>query len=290
MRIDLHTHSSMSDGTETPAELMLAAAGAGLDVIALTDHDTTEGWQAAADALVESLTLVPGAELSCVSVSSSGRRISVHLLAYLFDPEAEALVAEQRRLRVERRSRLRTMADRMAADGLPIDADTLLGSMSPDAPAGRPHLARALVDAGLVASVDEAFARYLGSGRGYYVPRTDTPVEEAVDMIAAAGGVTVLAHPWAYSRGPTVSAEVIGSLAARGLSGIEVDHPNHEPSTREELRKLAAELDLLPTGSSDYHGTNKTTGLGAETTDPDVFRELIARASGSPVITAGGRV
>lgn len=289
MRIDLHTHSSMSDGTDAPGELMRAAADAGLDVIALTDHDTTEGWRPAADALPESVTLVPGAELSCVSVGSGGRRISVHLLAYLFEPGADALVTEQRRLRVERRSRLRTMAERMAADGLPIDADTLLGAMSPDAPAGRPHLARALVEAGLVASVDEAFARYLGSGRGYYVPRTDTPVEDAVDMIASAGGVTVLAHPWAYSRGPTVSADVIRSLAARGLSGIEVDHPNHEPSTREELRELAAELELLPTGSSDYHGTNKTISLGAETTDPDVFRELVARASGSAVVTAGAR-
>lgn len=286
-RIDLHTHSTASDGTDTPAGLVAAAAAAEIDVIAITDHDTTAGWHEASAALPPGVTLVPGAELSCVSASEAngtGRPISVHLLAYLFDPTADGVVTEQRRLRAERRSRLRTMAERMAADGVPIDPDGLLGALPADAPAGRPHLARALVEAGLASSVDDAFAGYLGSGSGYYVPRSDTPVLRAIDMINDAGGVTVLAHPLAYSRGPTVSLATIAEMAAHGLTGIEVDHPNHDQPTREKLRAVAAELDLLPTGSSDYHGTNKDTPLGAETTDPDVFADLVSRATGCEVV------
>ncbi|MPY98802.1 MAG: PHP domain-containing protein [Actinophytocola sp.] len=289
-RIDLHTHSTASDGTDSPTDLVVAAAAAEIDVLAITDHDTTAGWREASAALPPGMTLVPGAELSCVSESgagganTAGRRISVHLLAYLFDPNAEGVVTEQRRLRAERRSRLRTMAERMAADGVPIDPDELLGALPADAPAGRPHLARALIDAGLASSVDEAFASYLGGGRGYYVPRSDTPVLRAIDMINDAGGVTVLAHPLAYSRGPTVSLATIAEMAAHGLTGIEVDHPNHDQPTREKLRALAAELDLLPTGSSDYHGTNKDIPLGAETTDPDVFADLVSRATGCGVV------
>ncbi len=283
-RIDLHTHSTASDGTDSPAELVAAAAAAGIDVLGITDHDTTAGWREASAALPPGMLLVPGAELSCVSESDGGWPISVHILAYLFDPDAPSIVGEQRRLLLERRSRLRTMAERMAADGVPIDPDELLGALGEDVPVGRPHLARALVDAGLAGSVDEAFATYLSGGRGYYVPRRDTPVLRAIEMINDAGGVTVLAHPLAYSRGPTVSLETIAELAAHGLTGIEVDHPNHDQATREKLRALASELDLLPTGSSDYHGTNKDTPLGAETTDPDVFVRLASRGSGCEIV------
>ncbi|WP_425388737.1 PHP domain-containing protein [Amycolatopsis jejuensis] len=285
MRIDLHAHSTASDGTDSPAELVGAAARAGLDVVAITDHDTTAGWERAAAALPAGLTLVPGAELSTVSVDAdTGYPISVHLLAYLFDPAAPALVAEQTRLRIERRTRLRRMAQRMAADGLPIDADEIMGLLPADSPAGRPHLAQALVRAGLVRTVDEAFADYLGSRRGYYVPRRDTPVEEAIDMVTAAGGVTVIAHPFAYSRGATISEDTLRDLARRGLTGVEVDHPNHDPATRVRTRELAGELGLVRTGSSDYHGTNKTIGLGQETTEPDQLEELVGRATGFQVV------
>jgi hypothetical protein len=284
VRIDLHTHTVLSDGTDTPRELIQAAAAAGLDVLAITDHDTTAGWQEAVDALPSGMTLIRGAELSCVSTSEQGWPISVHLLAYLFDPDAQALVAEQRRLRAERRERLRRMAERMAADGLPIDPEAVLASLPADGSAGRPHLARALVEAGLVSSVSEAFDKYLGSRGRYYVRRADTPVRRAVAMIAEAGGVTVLAHPWAYSRGPTVGEDVIAELAAAGLTGIEVDHPDHDPATRQRLRGLAAELGLLTTGSSDYHGANKPTPIGAETTDPEVYEQLVARATGRPPV------
>jgi predicted metal-dependent phosphoesterase TrpH len=285
MRIDLHTHSTASDGTDTPAGLVDAAARAGLDVVAITDHDTTAGWAQAAEALPPGLTLVPGAELSAISVDPrTGRHVSVHLLAYLFDPLSAALVTEQSRLRAERRMRLRAMAQRMADDGLPIDADEVMAALPVDAPAGRPHLAQALVRAGKVADVNQAFAEYLGNGRGYYLPRQDTPVEIAIEMIADAGGVTVIAHPFARSRGATVTPEVLAELAERGLTGVEVDHPNHDEATRAELRGLARELGMVQTGSSDYHGTNKTIAIGAETTDPEQFEALVARATGAQIV------
>ncbi|OXM67281.1 phosphatase [Amycolatopsis vastitatis] len=285
MRIDLHAHSTASDGTDSPAGLVAAAVKAGLDVVAITDHDTTAGWAPASEAVPPGLTLVPGAELSTVSIDpDTGRQISVHLLAYLFDPTAETVVTEQTRLRLERRTRLRRMAERMAADGLPIDADEIFGLLPEDSPPGRPHLAQALVRAGLVKSVDEAFADYLSPRRGYYVPRRDTPVGEAIDMIVAAGGVTVIAHPFAFSRGATISEDTLAELAARGLTGVEADHPNHDAPTRARTRELARELGLLVTGSSDYHGTNKTIALGECTTDPGQFEELVARATGSQVV------
>ncbi|MEU3769828.1 PHP domain-containing protein [Amycolatopsis keratiniphila] len=286
MRIDLHAHSTASDGTDSPAGLVAAAAKAGLDVVAITDHDTTAGWAPAAEALPPGLTLVPGAELSTISVDPvTGRHISVHLLAYLFDPESAAVVAEQTRLRSERRWRLRVMAERMAADGLPVDPDEVMSLLPEDGSAGRPHLAQALVRAGVVASVNEAFGSYLGNGSGYFVARQDTLVEDAIDMIAAAGGVTVIAHPFAYTRGATISVDVLAGLAEHGLTGVEVDHPNHDEETRVRLHGLAGELGLVRTGSSDYHGTNKTIDLGDETTDPLALEELVARSTGYQVVT-----
>ncbi|WP_019816590.1 PHP domain-containing protein [Saccharomonospora saliphila] len=279
VRIDLHTHSSVSDGTDAPADLVRAAARAGLDVVALTDHDTTAGWLRAREALPPGLTLVPGAELSCESVDARGRRMSVHLLAYLFDPTSPALVTEQERLRIERRARVRTIAARMAENGLPVDPDDVLEGLPPDTAVGRPHLARALVRARAVGSVQEAFDRYLATGREYYVAKADTPVETAVDLIAEAGGVTVLAHAFATKRGPTVTPETIAALAERGLSGLEVDHPDHDPAARARLASLADELGLVRTGASDYHGTNKPTGIGCETTDPERFEALLDRAA-----------
>lgn len=279
MRVDLHTHSNFSDGTDTPAELMAAAAAAGVAVVALTDHDTTAGWDAAAVARPAGIRLVRGAELSCVSTDGRGGRASVHLLGYLFDPHHPGVVTEQRRLRDERRSRLHRMAGMLAADGYPVEPDELLAALGPDAPAGRPHLARALLTAGVVSSIGEAFATLLSSRGPYYLRRTDTPAHVALDMVAAAGGVSVLAHAFA-KRGPALEPAVIAELAEHGLAGLEVDHPDHDDEARTRLRKLAAELDLLPTGSSDYHGSNKPTRIGAESTDPEVLDELVSRASG----------
>ncbi len=289
VRIDLHTHSTESDGTDTPAELLATAAAAGLDVIALTDHDTTAGWAEAEREVLRTdgaspVRVVPGAELSCSCPDGRGNTITVHLLAYLFDPSSRALVEEQSRLRAQRRSRLYSMALRMAEDGFPVDPDRLMAELPADSPGGRPHLGRALVGGGAVSSVDEAFDRYLGSGGKYYLPRSDTPVHRAIDMITAAGGVTVLAHPFAGSRGPMVTAEIVGELAEHGLRGVEVDHPDHDTAARADLSRLADELDLVPTGSSDYHGTNKTIGIGQETTPPESLDRLVRQSTGSKII------
>ncbi len=288
MRIDLHAHSTASDGTDTPAELVATAAAARLDVIALTDHDTTAGWAQAVDALPAGVRLIRGAEFSCIAPDGRGGQVSVHLLGYLFDPAAEAVTAEQARLRDERRVRLHAMAQRMAADGFPVDPDALLGDVPQHASAGRPHLARALVSAGVVGSVGEAFRRYLVAGGRYYTGRADTDAGAAIRMIRAAGGVPVLAHAMARRRGPVVAPAAIAELAAEGLAGLEVDHPDHTGDDRAVLRDLAAALDLLITGSSDYHGTNKTARLGQETTDPEVLERIEDLASGSRVAAVVG--
>ncbi|MGQ0775252.1 MAG: PHP domain-containing protein [Pseudonocardiales bacterium] len=287
VRIDLHAHSTASDGTDSPTALVAAAAAAGLDVVALTDHDTTAGWTEAVEALPAGLRLIRGAEFSCLAPEGLGGQVSVHLLGYLFDPTSAAITTEQARLRDERRVRLHTMAQRMAADGFPVDPDALLAALAPEAPAGRPHLARALVSAGVVATVGEAFHRYLGPAGPYYTGRADTDVVVAVRMVRAAGGVPVLAHPFARRRGPVLSPEVIVELAAEGLAGVEVDHPDHAEGDRAALRDLAAGLDLLITGSSDYHGANKALRLGQETTDPQMLEQIEAQATraGVPVVS-----
>jgi 3',5'-nucleoside bisphosphate phosphatase len=283
--IDLHTHSTASDGTDTPAELMLAARDAGLDVIAITDHDTTGGWQTAAAALPAGLTLVRGAELSCVSHAAPGRvRTTLHLLAYLFDPLHEAFVTERRRLRESRLERGQQIVERMEADGLPIDWPAVL-ELAGDGAVGRPHIARALVRAGVIGSVDEAFARLLHPSSPYYVPKADLEVLAAVRLVRAAGGVPVFAHPLATRRGRTVPDEVIADMVAAGLAGLEADHPDQEPAERDHLRSLAASLGLFVTGSSDYHGTNKVVKLGQETTAPQAYESLVAQATGLEPLT-----
>jgi predicted metal-dependent phosphoesterase TrpH len=209
--------------------------------------------------------------------------VAVHLLGYLFDPAHEAIRREQARLRGERTVRLGAMTAKMAADGYPVDPEEVLSLLPAGASAGRPHLARALVTAGVVGSVNEAFAKLLYNGSPYYVPKTDTPVRAAIEMIREAGGVTVFAHPLARKRGRVVEPSVIVELAAAGLGGVEVDHPDHGPQDRELLRALAAEHGLLATGSSDYHGTNKTTPIAAERTAEAVLESLAERATGIEV-------
>jgi predicted metal-dependent phosphoesterase TrpH len=284
-RIDLHTHSTASDGTDSPAQLVAAAHAAGVDVLAITDHDTTGGWADAAEALPSGMGLVRGAEFSCVSPTGRDERpVAIHLLGYLFDPTHEAIVAEQSRLRDERVTRLERITQRMAEDGYPVDVESVFSLVPDGTSAGRPHLARALVAAGVVDSVNEAFAKLLHNSSRYYVPKTDTPVERAIEMLLAAGGIAVFAHPLARRRGRVVEPSVIADLAAVGLGGVEVDHPDHAPADRELLRHLAKEHDLVVTGSSDYHGTNKTTPIAAETTDPDALQALVAAASGVEVL------
>jgi predicted metal-dependent phosphoesterase TrpH len=284
MRIDLHAHSDASDGTDSPAELVAAAAAAGLDVVALTDHDTTGGWAEAVAARPRGLTLVPGVEFSCVHVDDEGRRISLHLLAYLIDSQNDAVQAEWARLREARRTRAVTMVERLVADGYPITWDRI-DELAGDASIGRPHIGRALVEAGAVPNVDAAFRDLLSSRQHYYVRKADTDVFDALALIRAAGGLPVFAHPLARRRGPVVSADTIAAMAGTGLVGLEVDHPDHGPDDRAQAARLAADLGLIGTGSSDYHGSNKTTRLGALLTAPEQYERLLAMPSALRPVT-----
>lgn len=285
VRIDLHTHTSASDGTDTPEQLVRKARDAGLDVLGITDHDTTRGWAQAVEALPPGMTLVRGAELSCAhravpADGSPGQRTSLHMLAYLFDPEAEAFVAERLRLREDRRSRGRRIVDRMIDAGLPVTWERV-SELAADGAVGRPHIARVLVENGAVASVDEAFDKYLRDDSRYHVAKADADVFDAIALIRASGGVAVFAHPFARRRGRVVDEAAIVAFAEAGLGGIEVDHPDHTEQDRARLRGLAKDLGLIVTGSSDYHGTNKTTVLGAETTEPPQYEALAAAATSS---------
>jgi predicted metal-dependent phosphoesterase TrpH len=284
VRIDLHCHSTASDGTDTPAELVRNAAAAGLDVVALTDHDTTRGYAAAMAALPLGLTLVTGAELSC---RIGG--VSMHLLAYLFDPEEPALLAERELVRDDRVPRARGMVARLQELGVPVTWEQV-ARIAGDGSVGRPHVATALVELGVVASVDEAFTGdWLADGGRAYVEKHETDPFEAIRLVKGAGGVTVFAHPGASKRGHTVPESAIAEMAAAGLDGIEVDHMDHDEDTRVRLRGLAGELGLLTTGSSDYHGSRKTVDLGEYTTDPEVYGEITRRATGAfPVPGTGG--
>ncbi|MDT0481674.1 MULTISPECIES: PHP domain-containing protein [Streptomyces] len=284
MRIDLHCHSTASDGTDTPAELVRNAAAAGLDVVALTDHDTTRGYGAAIAALPVGLTLVTGAELSC---RIGG--VSMHMLAYLFDPEEPALLAERELVRDDRVPRARGMVAKLQELGVPVTWEQV-ARIAGDGSVGRPHVATALVELGVVASVDDAFTDgWLADGGRAYVEKHETDPFEAIRLVKGAGGVTVFAHPGASKRGHTVPESAIAEMAAAGLDGIEVDHMDHDEDTRVRLRGLAKELGLLTTGSSDYHGSRKTVALGEYTTDPEVYGEITRRATGAfPVPGAGG--
>jgi predicted metal-dependent phosphoesterase TrpH len=281
--IDLHTHSAVSDGTDTPAELIAAAAAAGLDVVALTDHDTTAGWAAAQEARPAGLTVVPGMELSCRYFPSDQPAIAVHLLAYLFDPLHPSFAAERARLREERLSRGERIVTALAADGYPVDWD-LIVARSGGGVVGRPHIARALVEGGVVDSVDHAFATLLHHRSPYYAAKADTDVLDGIRLVREAGGVPVFAHGLATARGRVVGDDAIAAMTAAGLLGLEVDHPDHTPDQRAHLGALTDGLGLIRTGSSDYHGTNKRTPIAACTTGPDQYEALLAAGTGVAVL------
>jgi predicted metal-dependent phosphoesterase TrpH len=209
----------------------------------------------------------------------------MHLLAYLFDPAEPAFAAERELVRTDRFRRGRAVVDRCVELGAPISWEQvrrIAGAGS----VGRPHIASALVEAGVVATVSDAFTtEWLADGGLADVPKHETDPFEAVRLVRAAGGVPVFAHPAASKRGRTVSERVIAELAAAGLGGLEVDHMDHDEPSRDRLRALAADLGLLTTGSSDYHGTRKTVGLGDFTTSPDCYRALLGQATGSEPIS-----
>jgi predicted metal-dependent phosphoesterase TrpH len=275
VRVDLHTHSTASDGTDRPGELVRAAAECGLDVVAITDHDTVAGWdEAAIEAERVAIELVPGAEISCAADG-----ISLHLLAYFFDRAHVALREEMERTRDDRLPRAQEIVRRLAAAGHPVTWETVLAQVPAGATLGRPHIADALVAAGVVPNRNAAFEHLLHNDSPFYVRHYAADPVVAVKLIRAAGGVAVFAHPFAIKRGKVVSEQVIHAMADAGLAGLEVDHRDQDRSDRERLRAIAAELDLLVTGSSDYHGTGRENRLGEHLTDPDVYAEIVARSA-----------
>ena len=286
MRIDLHTHSDRSDGTMSPTQLVEHAVEVGIDVLAITDHDSFDGWEQASLAADESgLTLLRGIEISCRFAGES-----THLLGYLPDPAYPPLVAELARVIDGRNSRLPALLARLRELGVDIDIDDVRRVAGEATAMGRPHVADALVEKGVVVNRDEAFARFLGPGRPAYVDRYAADLTEMIGLVAAAGGVSVIAHPWASRHDSSALDEAaFEALRGAGLAGIEVDHQDHSAAKRAALRELAAGLDLVVTGSSDFHGSGKVDfDLGCNTTDPAQFERLMARARLSSL--ASGRV
>jgi 3',5'-nucleoside bisphosphate phosphatase len=280
VRADLHSHSFASDGTRAPAEVVARAAAAGLGALALTDHDTVAGVAEAADALPPGLALIAGMELSC---RRDGH--SVHMLAYLFDPEHPPLAAQTRAIRESRVERAKAMVARLNELGVPVSWDQVI-RIARGGVIGRPHIARAMIEAGVVDSLDEAFtARWIGPGGRAHVRRYALDPAEAIALVHDAGGVTVLAHPFAVTRGWMVPEDLIAELASAGLDGVEVEHPDHDQVQRDVLRAVARRLGLVATGGSDDHGALTGDRIGCETTDQETLEALLAPASGATLIT-----
>lgn len=274
MRIDLHTHSNKSDGSDTPAELVERAKFVGLDIVALTDHDLADGWneaQAAADRV--GIRLVKGME---ISAEHSGK--GIHLLAYELDPEYPPLLAELEKVLTARTRRIPLILAKLAEHGVVITEADVAAAQGDARSAGRPHIADAMIAKNYVRDRREAFDEWLGDGRPGRVHKYNVPVFDAIRLVREAGGIPVVAHPWGRGSADVMTPEFFAELEAAGLAGIEVDHNDHDAFQRERLREIAHDLDLIVTGSSDYHGTGKGPdfGLGANTTDPDEFDKLLA--------------
>ena len=279
MLIDLHTHSNASDGTDSPSQLINKAINRGINILALTDHDTTRGWNEASHALLNhpsqsTMKLVLGAEISCQDENG----ISIHMLGLLFDPDYQPLFEVLERTRENRHSRMERIIARLNEAGIDITLEEVNAQREGDATLGRPHLADALVARGHVASRDEAFAALLHNKSKFYINHYSPSPVETIKLIKEAGGVAVIAHPLASQRGRTISMDLFESLMSAGLDGIEVDHRDHSESEKSELLKFAIENDLIITGSSDYHGTGKQNQLAEFTTHPRQWEALEARA------------
>lgn len=279
MLIDLHTHTNASDGTDSPSELIDKAINRGINILALTDHDTTRGWSEASSALLNhssqsSMKLVLGAEISCQDENG----ISIHMLGLLFDPDYQPLYEVLERTRENRHSRMERIIARLNEAGIDITLEEVNAQRKGDATLGRPHLADALVARGHVASRDEAFAALLHNKSKFYINHYSPSPMETIKLIKAAGGVAVIAHPLASQRGRTISMDLFESLISAGLDGIEVDHRDHSENEKSELLRFAIENELIVTGSSDYHGTGKLNQLAEYTTHPRQWEALEARA------------
>lgn len=274
MRIDLHTHTLVSDGTDTPTQLVRKAAAEGLDVIGLTDHDTFDGLREAKLAgEAVGVHVLAGMEFSTEKDGAS-----VHLLGYGCDPHHEELLDELARVRVGRSDRVPGMVARLTELGMTLTVEDVLRHASGTS-LGRPHIADAMVEKGYVPHRDAAFREWLYEGGPAYVDRYSTELTRAIELVHLANGVAVLAHPWGRGRrGDLPEAYLAELVYEHGLEGIEVDHPDHDEETRADLRAVAGRLGLLVTGSSDHHGLGKRNNpLGAGLTDPDVHDELVRR-------------
>lgn len=275
MAFDLHTHSDLSDGTTSPAEVVSEAARAGLQGVALTDHDTTAGWDAAEEAAAEhQIALVRGMELS--TVSSSG--IAVHVLSYLHDPTDTALLAEIAKSRDARYTRAKRMTQLLSED-FPITWDLVKQHTTVESTIGRPHLADALVEAGVVPNRSAAFDSILRAGSKYYVPHYAPDPVLGVELIRAAGGVPIFAHPKAKVRGWVVEDQLFYDMVDAGLAGVEVYHRDNSDSGRAWLLDFARNHDLLVTGSSDYHGAGKPNRIGENVTPRATVEAIEAQAT-----------
>lgn len=279
--IDLHTHSTASDGTDTPAELINKALSQGITTLALTDHDSIDGWGEALRANRAPLSLVLGAEVSTITTDG----ISVHILGLLFDGENIEMQTMLNETRDQRIPRMRKMVELLNADGIKVSMEDVMRAAPVGATVGRPHLADALVDLGIIKSRDEAFAELLSNGSKYYVENIAPTPEEAIAMIRKAGGVAVIAHPFASRRGQILTPKSFSELVAAGLNGIEVNHRDQDSSEQQSLDSIARELDLVVTGSSDYHGTGKLNSLGENVTHPAQWERLEAMADKRRVVT-----
>ena len=276
MRIDLHSHSNASDGTQTPAEVVERAAAVGIDVLALTDHDSADGWTDAADAARRvGVQLVPGMEISTKHAGAG-----VHLLAYLPDASYPPLVEELRLILAGREGRLASIIAQLQLAGLDITEAEVLQRVGRSPAIGRPHIADVMVDKGWVRDRAQAFDRWLSAGRPGYVVRYATPTIAMIGLVTAAGGACVIAHPWGRASRQVLDAEAVAEFSAAGLVGIEVDHEDHTAADRQALRKLADQLDLVVTGASDYHGDGKVDhDLGCNLTAPAELERLLAAAA-----------
>jgi predicted metal-dependent phosphoesterase TrpH len=271
-RIDLHTHSNRSDGTFTPSEVVRTAAERELDVIALTDHDTTEGLDEALAAGRElGVEVVPGVEFS-----AEFERTSVHVLCYFMDVEDPDFQAELQRLRDDRFRRGELMVEKLQALGFPITFERVR-EIAGGGNIVRPHVAQAMVEAGIVSSEEEAFERYIADGGPAHVPKHALDPVDAVAVIRDAGGLCVLAHPGMWGDQTSVPEELIERMAAAGMAGLEVDHTDHTPEQREHYRALADRLGLIATGGSDCHGTRyDPIRMGSSLCPPESYGALRA--------------
>jgi predicted metal-dependent phosphoesterase TrpH len=280
--IDIHTHTTCSDGTDRPRDLVNKAIVQGLEVLGISDHDTTSGWEEATQALRGTLKLALGAEISCLTTDG----ISVHMLGILFDPNHQEMQTVLEETRDGRLPRMRKMIEKMRAEGMDISIEDVENAMPVGATMGRPHLADALVAKKIVKSRDEAFIDLLHNDSRFYVSHAAPTPVEAIALIRRAGGVAVIAHPFASHRGQVLKPDDFADLVAAGLNGIEVDHRDQNPDERAMLRVIARELDLVGTGSSDYHGTGKMNQLAENHTSREQWEKLESQADARRVVNA----